>query len=109
MEFVMWQVRMRDEWNRPSKTDYYLAAIVWAIRSFHSAFGKRSRSLKIKDCLLTFKPPEKKGEALTLEEKEAKAQRSISVWNAILSPIAKLAERGRKLVTRRPPPPPKDT
>jgi hypothetical protein len=103
MQFVMWQVRIKDEWNQKTKTDYYLASIVWAIRSFHIAFTKRSKVLKIKDFLLKFKPPPKKQSEMTVEELEEKAQRSISVWNAILGPIAELAKRGKRIKTRRPP------
>lgn len=77
-EFVRWKVRFQQEWNEPTKRDYYLASIAAEIRRANAKNPERVHS---EDLILKFQfgEPQKKT-PLTDAEKQRRLNASKSFW-----------------------------
>lgn len=53
-EYLTWMARFSEEWNRPSRTDYYIMFLIQVVRSL---FSKKPVSLE--SCRLPFTKPGK--------------------------------------------------
>lgn len=55
-QYLAWQAWDREEWNKPSRTDYYLMQLTLAIYRVNS---KTPGSVRMKDCELKFTQTQK--------------------------------------------------
>jgi hypothetical protein len=75
---LAWQEWLDGEYDRPSRSDFYLMQIAAEIRSFMGMFSRGIRRVRIKDFVLSFFGKKKKG-GLTPEQDAAVAKQ---MWKA---------------------------
>ena len=73
------------EWNKPSRSDYYLMQIALEIRRFMMGFSKEGKAPEMGDLILSFSSQRFESELekeVTPEEIKVKAEISKAVWFA---------------------------
>ena len=83
-EFAKWAWYLRNEWDRPTKQDWYMAQNTAAIKQFAASLGGGG-SVSVSDCLMVFQKPESK-KPMTDEEKAEFTKNSKAVWAGMLAP-----------------------
>lgn len=79
-DYLAWQQYLDEQYNEPSRTDYYLMQIACVLVNLFS--GKNAKRLSIGDFLLKlrWKPKRRKPTTMTLEQRTAQSK---AAWFAI--------------------------
>lgn len=80
-EFLTWQAWFRKDFNRPSRSDFYLMQIAYELRRAIAAFAGNKGKLSLNDFKLTFKDKQKLTEQ---QQREADLQHE-KMWLAVVT------------------------
>lgn len=106
-QYLAWMDWLDEEWNRPSRSDFYLMQITQFVSAIINAFSKHPKNSRLKDYRIEFK---QEGQSKKIPETPEEAtkrmmavhlgiinkQATVSKSNSHPKPIFKIPERLKK-------------
>ena len=82
-EFLALDKYLREEWNEPSRSDWYLMQVAAEIRAIGQSFSKTPKPVRLQDLKIEFKEERRKEKKPLTKEERAKIAKAI--WMARLN------------------------